>query len=215
MTNLSSRELIKIIDRYLKSQPFPLALLRPEEAARYPRSLAKPSLDVGCGDGFFAKSTFGRKGITTGIDIGVKVIKKAQVSGAYNNLSLFDGLNIPLPGGSQRAVIANCVMEHVAVPVKLLSEISRVTKIGGKFYFSVPTADFEKLLLGTRVFQSLHLYGCAKRYQRFMSWVTRQTYYWPLTKWKKALKKVDFEVISHEEFFGRQALWCFDKKTHP
>ncbi len=199
-----------VVNEYLNHQPFPLFLLRPEEAKRYPVLLPQPSLDVGCGDGFFAKSVFGKQGITIGMDINPTVIDKAKQNGAYKYLAIFNGGHIPLPDNSQQTVIANCVLEHVDYPFKLLAEISRVLKTSGKFYFSVPTTNFESLLFGSRLLKRLHLPSISKKYQRFMSWVTRQKYYWSIAKWQKVLSQVGFKIESKEEFFGQKPLWYFD-----
>lgn len=185
---------------YLKYQPFPLALLRPEEAKRYPPKLAEKSLDIGCGDGFFAKYLFGEKGVDVGVDISDKVLLKAKHSHAYNKTVKFDGIHLPFPTGKFKTVVTNCVLEHVDKPLDLLSEISRVVCRRGKFYFTVPTIYFETLLAGSII----------PGYKRFMNRVTRQKYYWDKKRWFRELRRVGFSVISHEEFLGSRGLKIFD-----
>lgn len=203
-------KLIYITKKYLSYQPFPLALLRPEEAKRYPKKLIGKSLDIGCGDGFFAKNVFGKQGIDFGIDINQSTLNKAKQNGSHRQLFQFDGIRLPFRSQSIRIVIANCVLEHVDHPQKLLNEIGRVTALGGMFYFSVPTTHFISLLLGYRIFSALGLSSLASRYGSFMSWVTRQKYYWPKSIWFRQLQRAGFSVIHQKEFFGRRALAIFD-----
>lgn len=199
-----------ILVAYLKHQPFPLALLRPLEAEHYPEKLKSPSVDIGCGDGFFAGNLFGKRGVDVGVDVSSKTLLKAEISGAYKKTLVFDGIHLPFPKAKFKTVIANCVLEHVGNPKKLLDEIGRVTASGGMFYFSVPTIHFTSLLLGYRIFSALGLPFLANRYGSFMSWVTRQKYYWPKNIWHRKLQRAGFSIVNREEFFGRRALAIFD-----
>lgn len=200
----------QIIIRYLKRQPFPLAMLRPPEAGFYPRKLRSPSLDLGCGDGFFAQVVFGKDGVDVGVDIDEKILGKAKASGVYKETFHFNGKKLPFDSRFFSNVIANCVLEHVDDSDPLLSEIARVTKPGGYFYFTAPTIHFGKMLLGTKILDRLRLKPLSQLYQRFMSWVTRQKFYWSKKKWINELKKVGFTVEQHEEFFGSKTTACFD-----
>ena len=51
---------------------------------------------------------------------------------------LFDGLNLPFPHKTFDLVYADYVMEHVKEPAKLLTEVYRVLKPGGSFFFRTP-----------------------------------------------------------------------------
>lgn len=206
----SENTLSLIITEYLKNQAFPLAMLRPVEASSYPRTLPTPSLDVGCGDGFFARTVFGNNSITMGIDPNEKILEKAKRSGAYREVSLFDGVTIPLRSFSMRSVVANCVLEHVDHPRTLLAEIGRVTALGGMFYFTTPTVHFDEMLFGSRMLRTVHLAPLAHLYERFMDRITRQKYYWTKDQWVNALRDADFVLVQHEEFFGSRALAVFD-----
>ena len=208
--NNNLRESPLIVRAYLSYCPFPLAMLRPIEASFYPRILPGPSLDVGCGDGFLARTVFGNSGVTVGIDPNEAVLEKAKKSSAYCEVSLFDGVTIPLRSSSMRSVIANCVLEHVDHPKVLLSEIGRVTAKDGMFFFTTPTVHFDQMLLGSRVLRAAHLAPLAHLYERFMDRVTRQKYYWTKERWIDELRRHGFELVIHREFFGPRALAVFD-----
>lgn len=204
------RDLSSVVDEYLSHQPFPLAMLRPFEASFYPKKLPAPSLDVGSGDGFFARAVFGTRRIMVGIDPDAKVLTRADASRAYQKTLRFDGIHTPFPSSTFRSVIANCVLEHVDDPSGLLAEIGRVTGPGGMFSFTTPTVHFDRMLLGSRILHASHLTLFAHLYERFMDWVTRQKYYWTKERWVNELKKNGFRLVMHQEFFGPRALAVFD-----
>lgn len=185
-------------------------MLRPIEASFYPEKLHSPSLDVGCGDGFFARAVFGKQGIAVGVDPDVDVLRKADQNEAYQQTVHFDGIHIPFPPSMFRSVIANCVLEHVDHPEALLQEVSRVTKQSGMFFFTTPTIHFNRMLLGSRLLSAIRFPLFASLYEHFMDRVTRQKYYWTKDRWVSTLQKNGFTLVTHKEFFGPRALAIFD-----
>lgn len=187
---------------YLKFQPFPLALLRSLESGFYPNKLKSPSLDIGCGDGFFAEYTFGGRGIDIGVEVNIKTAGIAKANQSYGQVIIFNGIRLPFHSRTFSTIVSNSVLEHVDNPAELIKEIGRVTKTGGLFYLTVPTVNFRKCLLGTKVFH--------KAYSDFMDIVTRQKYYWTAAKWNRVLEKAGFEIISHSTYFGGKPMAWFD-----
>lgn len=187
---------------YLKFQPFPLALLRSLEAGFYPKKLDGPSLDIGCGDGFFAKCVFGERGIDAGVEVNIKAAGIAKASRSYKQVITFNGVKLPFGPRTFSTVVSNSVMEHVDNPAGLIQEIGRVTKKGGLFYLTVPTTDFSQCLLGCKIF--------GKAYGKFMDIVTRQKYYWTATKWSRVLGISGFKIINHSTYFGKKSMAWFD-----
>lgn len=187
---------------YLRYQPFPLALLRGLESGFYPNKLKDPSLDIGCGDGFFAKYTFGEKRINTGVEVNIKTAGIAKASRSYSQVIVFNGVRLPFRPRTFSTVVSNSVMEHVSNPEGLINEIGRVTKPGGLFYLTVPTTDFSKCLLGFKIF--------GRAYGNFMDIVTRQKYYWTESKWNQVLKMAGFKIINHSTYFGEKQMAWFD-----
>lgn len=148
---------------YLRSRPLFFTLIRSQEAALFKSTeplLAPPVLDVGCGDGFFARLVYGTDQIDTGLDLSGSRISEAESSGAYARVVTYDGLTIPFPDASFGSAISNCVLEHVVRLDRVVSEVHRVIRPEGRFLVSVMTDRWEEYMLGARVL--------GDRYRSFM-----------------------------------------------
>ena len=91
------------------------------------KNLNAPLLDVGCGIGDFLNY----RPDAIGVDIDPEIVSFCQQMGrkAYG----FDGETLPAKNNSISSVILDNVLEHIEQPNDLLTDISRVIKIGGKF----------------------------------------------------------------------------------
>ena len=96
----------EILKKYLKFRPLFLSLIRSKEAWLFQKylPLKPPSFDLGCGDGFFAKTTFGK--IDIGLDVTDSRIKEAEEQGVYKKLVVYNGRKIPLKSRSIKTVIS-------------------------------------------------------------------------------------------------------------
>ena len=102
-------------------------------------------LDAGCGGGILLnqlKAAYGIKGY--GIDLSMLAIRRARECGdkaiIYKNASL---IKIPYKTGSFDAIVSFDVLEHVKNKEKVLSELIRVLKPGGKMLvYAVSKNDF-------------------------------------------------------------------------
>jgi SAM-dependent methyltransferase len=93
--------------------PYFRALLRAVEAPYYEDfTLPSPVLDIGCGDGHFAKLVFDRK-IDVGIDPWHEPIQEARKYEGYESLIECDGSRIPVPDGYFSSAFSNSVLEHI------------------------------------------------------------------------------------------------------
>jgi len=144
--------------RYAKHRPLFLSVLRAKEAALYQQFLPfkRPILDIGCGDGFFASTAFGKGGIDIGLDMEDSRIQEARSFGAYRKILTYDGYTIPLKSRSVRTVVVNSVFEHVEDLPRMLSEIRRVLMPGGICYASVMAEPWERNLLGAMIFGDVY-----------------------------------------------------------
>lgn len=173
---------------YLTARPLFLSVLRAKECKLYEQYLpfSGPSLDYGCGDGFFAKTTFGKKSIDVGLDIGDSRIDQASESGAYKKIISYDGVKIPFPARSHQSVVSNSVLEHVSGLPKALKEIYRILKPGGIFYTTVMAKPWEEYLFGNKIFGNAYKDYMRKK-QVHVNLFTYQ-------EWKDAFSDAGFTV---------------------
>ncbi len=90
-------------------------------------------LDVGCGQqpyrSFFNVEKY----------IGMDIDGRNEIQFEQNNVDIFyNGIKFPIDSCSIDGVICTQVLEHVANPENLISEIERVLKPGGKLILTVP-----------------------------------------------------------------------------
>lgn len=93
-------------------------------------------LDVGCGkmpykDYILAKNEKITKYV--GIDLEVSTIHNTSIADIH-----WDGTKMPIDDERFDSAIATEVLEHCPEPVIVLSEVHRVLKPGGNFFFTVP-----------------------------------------------------------------------------
>lgn len=143
---------------YLTARPLFLSLIRAKEAFLYQKylPLTHPILDVGCGDGYFAKITFANPEnrsvtIDVGLDLEGSRINEARAQGIYKKVVTYDGKHIPFPADHFRTVVSNCVLEHVEHLPTVLSEVHRVLRPGGRFLTTVMAKPWEDQLVGTKL----------------------------------------------------------------
>lgn len=134
-------------ERWYTAQNDPVALLRAESKTKIPWILEKLKsyrcdvssvvLDVGCGAGFLS-NTLGEKGFkVTGIDLSEESLKIARAhdkTGDVHYLSA-NAYELPFANDTFDVVTAMDFLEHVERPDRVISEISRVLKTGGYFFY--------------------------------------------------------------------------------
>jgi 2-polyprenyl-6-hydroxyphenyl methylase/3-demethylubiquinone-9 3-methyltransferase len=133
-------------ERWYAANDDPVALLRAESRLRNPWLAAKLRLergsgarvlDVGCGAGFLS-NYLAREGFeVSGIDASQASLDVAARHDATGNVRyLFgDALALPFADASFDAVCAMDFLEHVEAPAAVVTEIARVLRPGGVFFF--------------------------------------------------------------------------------
>ena len=136
----------EILKKYLEARPLFLSLIRAKEIFLWQKylPLKKPALDLGCGDGFFAKMAFGRLDI--GLDITNSRINEVEKE-TYKKLVTYDGKKMPSQSNSVNTVVSNCVLEHIPNLEGIVREIYRVLKPGGLFLTTVMAKPWEDNLM--------------------------------------------------------------------
>lgn len=115
-------------------------------------------LDIGCGCGIIA-STFARLGARArGVELDARLADIARrLSGAASEpgeassrtgatshpaFFSYDGRTLPFPDAAFDAALCLSVFEHVDAPGRLLAEVSRVLRPGGRILFNLPNRLF-------------------------------------------------------------------------
>lgn len=119
-------------------------------------------LDVGAGSapyrGFFTHCRYFTHDFS-------RLDPRQLLHGAYSQVDyVSDATSIPVEGGSFDAVICTEVLEHAPEPIRVVKEISRVLRPGGKLVLTAP--------LGSGIHQEpFHFYGGFTRYwyERFLA----------------------------------------------
>ena len=109
-----------------------------------------PILDVGCGDGLFARMAFDSAEVW-GIDIDANEGRWAAASSAYTQVILGDVTRARLPSSFFSTCVANCSLEHVPRIDLALANIANSLRPGGKAYLFVPNKDWARQLLSYRL----------------------------------------------------------------
>jgi 2-polyprenyl-6-hydroxyphenyl methylase/3-demethylubiquinone-9 3-methyltransferase len=109
------------------------------------------ALDVGCGGGFSCEFMAQRGVLVSGIDQSAKCIAAAQEHAISKNFKIdyqqAFAENIPYGNNTFDVVICVDVLEHVADVDKTVSEIYRVLKPNGLFFFDTINRNFRSKLV--------------------------------------------------------------------
>lgn len=187
---------------YLVSRPIFLSVLRGKEASLYQRYLPLKHrvLDVGCGDGFFARVTFGQRNIDVGIDMEESRIDEAKISSAYKTLVPYDGYRIPFLSRSFTTVVVNSVLEHTDDVSRVVDEMHRVLVPGGTCYATVMAAPWEEHLFGAKLF--------GNAYRRWMKKKQVHINLFTHDQWGAVFRKAGFRIQSMTPYISpRAAMW--------
>lgn len=103
---------------------------------------AEKILDVGCNRGFYASKIQKISPYTYGIDINPVAIE----NGFARNLQVMDATSLDFPDESFDKVYSSHTIEHVPDPLRMLQEIERVLKPGGRLVLAYPAEPIRGLL---------------------------------------------------------------------
>ncbi len=129
--------------------------LNPARFAFFDRSLSNwqglKALDVGCGGGFTCEFMAKRGVAVSGLDLSRKCLETARKHAAETGLDIEYKYGfaeqIPWDANTFDAVICVDVLEHVAGVPKVISEIHRVLKPNGFFFFDTINRTFQSKLV--------------------------------------------------------------------
>ncbi len=180
---------------YMAFAPFALAFERSLECRIYARlPLARPILDLGCGEGLFARITFAEK-IDTGVDPNPNELERARALDGYAELIQCAGDAVPKPDASYRTIFSNSVLEHIPRLEPVFREIHRLLVPGGRFYFTVPSDRFTEYTVIHQLLMALGLPQLARKYRRFYDYFWEHYHCYPEETWTTIARGFDFDVI--------------------
>jgi SAM-dependent methyltransferase len=156
-----------------------------------------PILDVGCGDGLFAKLAFSGADVW-GIDVNADEGRLAQATHAYSQIVLADIARAQIPERFFATCLANCSMEHVPDIMGGLRTILRGLRPGGRAFFFLPNRDWTRQMLSVRFLHSIGSTKAARALQRAIDDVFEHRHLHDEQGWRALIAKAGFDVVAVE-----------------
>lgn len=200
----------RALDAYLAARPFAFALWRYSEVV----ALADLEwhgriLDLGCGDGLLGELLFSGADVV-GLDADRVALSQARRRGVYSELVLHDIHRLPFDSATFDSLFANCVLEHVDDPGRVLAEAARVLCPGGRFVFTVPSQDFARLLLVPRLCQHSGLARVAAAYGWLANRLLGHRHLLSEAAWRSLAIAAGFASIDFRPYAGGHVPRAFD-----
>jgi len=189
----------------IRELPYFRGLLRAVEARFYQEiDLDRPVLDLGCGDGHFAASTF-EQTLAVGLDPWAGPIREASTRGVYQLAVFGSGAKMPFPDLYFGSCISNSVLEHIPDLDPVLVEAARVLKPGALFVFCVPNHNFLKNLSISNFFDRIGMKFLGDAYRRFFNRISRHHHCDGPDVWEQRLKNAGFRMERSWNYFSPRA----------
>jgi SAM-dependent methyltransferase len=168
-----------------------------------------PILDVGCGDGLFARIAFEGREIW-GIDIDAYESRWAQASRAYAQIILGDITRAKLPEQFFETCIANCSLEHVPNIDGALATIHRSLKPGGAAYLFVPQRDWAESMWVLQALRKIGATGLSRTLQERLDHVFHHSHLYDEAGWREVLERTPFEIERLEPVLSSATTIAFE-----
>lgn len=174
---------------------------------RYP--CPGPVLDVGCGDGLFARMAFDDVDVW-GIDIDAAEGRWAAASKAYTQVILGDVTQVTLPEAFFATCVANCSLEHVPRIDLALKNILRSLRPGGLAYLFVPSAGWARHLTSARVLTELGASALGNRIESSIDHVFKHHHLYDAQGWRRVVEQSGLEVVEVEPVLSTATTVAFE-----
>jgi len=200
---------------YYKFAPAALALREciRLQAVRH-LELPEPILDVGCGDGVFARLAYPGKQ-TWGIDINPTELQRAQSTHSYSTLICGNVCTVDLPPRFFGSAIANCSLEHVPDLGAALRNIHGALKPDAPFVLIVPTPTWTNRLALVEALNKAGFYGLGRAYGETLDQVFRHVHMYDGPTWVRHLEASGFDRCEVTKIAQRGVSWAFDALLWP
>jgi SAM-dependent methyltransferase len=174
---------------------------------RYP--CVGPVLDVGCGDGLFARVAFDDVDVW-GIDIDAAEGRWAAASKAYSQVILGDVTQVTLPQTFFATCVANCSLEHVPRIDLALKNILRSLRPGGLAYLFVPNARWASHLTSARLLSELGAPALGARIEGSIDRVFKHHHLYDEQGWRRVVEQSGLELVEIEPVLSTATTVAFE-----
>jgi GT2 family glycosyltransferase/SAM-dependent methyltransferase len=186
---------------YLDQAPIGLALMRAVECAHLAQlPFRRPILDVGCGDGTFARMLLRGVVVDAGVDADPREVERAARRRCHAELCVAPIERMPFESERFATAFSNCVLEHVRPIREALCELRRVLQPDGRLYMTVPSPRCTTFLLWRRVFAGLGLRALAGAYARWTLRIFRAETVLEVEGWEALLADAGLRVEHSEPY---------------
>jgi len=166
-------------------------------------------LDVGCGDGLFARMAFAEAEVW-GIDIDAAEGRWASASQAYSQVILGDVTRAALPESFFATCVANCSLEHVPRIDLALGSIRRSLVPGGLAYLFVPSAEWASHLLSARFLRELGMPLLGRQIQTAIDRKFRHHHLYDANGWTRVVRAAGLELVQIEPVLSTATTVAFE-----
>lgn len=206
---------LEFFDDYYAYAPAALALRECVRlAAMRGVELPEPILDVGCGDGIFARLCYPDRQVW-GIDINPTEIRRAQSTSTYSTLICGSITSSDLPKSYFRSAIANCSLEHVPDIAAAFATISAALAPGAPFVLIVPTPDWTHELVVPRMLEAAGLGRAARSYRDRLDRIFHHVHLYDEHRWTELLADAGMSVDRVEPIVSSGVTSAFDLLLYP
>jgi SAM-dependent methyltransferase len=189
-----------VLRRYLEVAPLAWALPRSAEAVLLADTpLEPPVLDVGCGDGLFAELSDRLRG-AVGVDLGSREVRRAAHRGIYRATVQADAARLPFATGSFATVVSISSLEHMTDLDRVLAELARVLRPGGRLVFSVPGPEIATAMFWPRILRRLGLGRASRAYEGLVNGCFHHHNLFPREDWSRRLGALGLSLVGAHDF---------------
>lgn len=175
----------------------------------------QPLLDLGCGDGLVGEILFGTSGaIDVGLDPWEGQLRQAAESKAYRHVNQADGHALPYRADSFATVFSNSVLEHIPDLEKVLHEVARVLRAGGRFIFTVPSDAFRRLLDGYARRLTAGDSAGAEAYAAGVDEHLEHHHYYTPQEWGRLLSQAGLSMLEAKYYVPERVERFWDRMNH-
>jgi SAM-dependent methyltransferase len=168
-----------------------------------------PVLDVGCGDGLFARMAFDNVDVW-GIDIDAAEGRWAAASKAYTQVILGDVTRVTLPEAFFATCVANCSLEHVPRIDLALKNILSALRPGGLAYLFVPSAGWASHLTSARLLSELGAAALSARVESSIDHVFKHHHLYDEPGWRRVVEESGLQIVELEPVLSTATTVAFE-----